>query len=105
MAADPRIGTELAGDRILAEMGRGALGFAALRARSGSIRTPGTLALARALEISADREALGEASEALVAAFVGEGVKVRSIAPGKASLEEVFTALTADPASRGSGCF
>lgn len=49
------------------------------------------------LEIAADRETLGEASEALVASLVKEGVKVRSIAQGKASLEEVFAALTTDP--------
>ncbi|MGZ3417624.1 MAG: ABC transporter ATP-binding protein [Polyangiales bacterium] len=49
------------------------------------------------LEISADRETLGEASESLVSALVKENVKVRSVAPGKASLEEVFAALTADP--------
>jgi ABC-2 type transport system ATP-binding protein len=46
------------------------------------------------LELETPRDP--EATEQLVEAFVREGVRVRSVATGKATLEEVFTALTTD---------
>jgi ABC-2 type transport system ATP-binding protein len=46
------------------------------------------------LETPADEQARATASEQLVEALVKAGVRVRSVATGKATLEEVFTALT-----------
>ena len=48
------------------------------------------------LETPADEPSRARAAEALAEALVQGGVKVRSLAAGKASLEEVFTALTHD---------
>jgi len=53
------------------------------------------------LETSADEAGRAEASEQLVEALVNAGARVRSVASGKASLEEVFTALTQDDATAG----
>lgn len=48
------------------------------------------------LETPADEKARAGAAEQLADALVRESVRIRSIATGKASLEEVFTALTRD---------
>ncbi len=48
------------------------------------------------LETPSDEKARANAAEQLADALVRESVKIRSIAAGKASLEEVFTSLTRD---------
>jgi ABC-2 type transport system ATP-binding protein len=48
------------------------------------------------LEVTGD---LGDAAEALARAFGAAGIGIRSLAPGKASLEAVFSALT-EPGER-----
>jgi ABC-2 type transport system ATP-binding protein len=48
------------------------------------------------LETPVDETERATAAEKLVEALVSDGVRVRSVASGKATLEEVFTALTSD---------
>ncbi|MDQ2646044.1 MAG: hypothetical protein M3020_19675, partial [Myxococcota bacterium] len=53
--------------------------------------TPSELELE--LELLPDQDA-GDAAQALTKAWVEAGVAVRALSPAKASLEEVFSALT-----------
>ncbi len=53
------------------------------------------------LETPADETERAAASEALIDALVNAGVRVRSVSAGKATLEEVFTALTQADAAEG----
>jgi hypothetical protein len=71
------------------------------------VRVLGSTSDARELELSLlPNHAADDVSEALAKALVGAGLGVRSIRSGKASLEQVFSALTepdsADSSRRGA---
>jgi ABC-2 type transport system ATP-binding protein len=59
--------------------------------------TPSARELELEIELMPDRDA-GDAAQALTKAWVEAGVAVRALSPAKASLEQVFSALTEPPA-------